>query len=99
MATYSKHSPWAATRQNNLYLENLNIRPVPAEDDDFEYTIETKFKHRPDLLAHQLYGTPKLWWVFIQRNMDRLQDPIFDFVPGLKIYCPKKTNIERFLGA
>jgi hypothetical protein len=99
MAKYKTTSPYYRTKQNKLYLELLTIRPVPAETDDFLYTIENQYENRPDLLAYDLYGTPKLWWVFIQRNMDVIKDPIFDFVPGTKIYIPKKTNLERYLGS
>ena len=76
----------------------LSIRPVPSEADDFKYTIESQYTHRPDLLAYDLYGTPKLWWVFVQRNMSVIKDPIYDFVAGTTIYIPKKTNLQRFLG-
>lgn len=98
MAKYKQTSPYYNTVQNNFYLELLKIRPVPAEADDFLYTIENQYKHRPDLLSYDLYGTPKLWWVFVQRNMSTIKDPIFDFLPGTKIYLPKKTNLERLLG-
>ncbi len=98
MANYTKESPWSNTVQNDLYLELLDIRPVPAEDDDFLYVIENQFKHRPDLLSYMVYGTPKLWWVFVQRNMDILKDPVYDFLPGVSIYIPKKSNLERYLG-
>lgn len=98
MANYNNLSPWASTLQNNLYLELLQIRPVPAEDDDFYYTIENQYRNRPDLLAYDLYGDAKLWWVFVQRNMEVLRDPIFDFEPGTKIYLPKASNLKRFLG-
>lgn len=98
MATYSQSSPYKATPQNNLYLDLLEIRPVPAEDDDFLYTIENQYRHRPDLLAYDLYGNEKLWWVFVQRNMSVIKDPIYDFTPGTTIYCPKKTNLQRYLG-
>lgn len=96
--TYKKTSPWANTKQNNLYLELMNIRPVPAQDDDFKYVIENQYKHRPDLLAFDLYGDPKLWWVFTQRNMDTIKDPIYDFEPGTTIYLPKKSNLQKYLG-
>lgn len=99
MAKYKTTSPYYRTKQNKLYLELLTIRPVPAEADDFLYTIENQYENRPDLLAFDLYGTPKLWWVFVQRNMDTIKDPIFDFVPGTKIYIPKKSNLERYLGS
>jgi len=98
MAQYSQSSPWASTPQNNFYMELLEIRPVPAEADDFLYTIENHYQHRPDLLAYDLYGNPKLWWVFVQRNMSVLKDPIYDFTPGTVIYIPKKSNLEKFLG-
>ena len=98
MARYTDQSPWADTPANNLYLELLEIRPVPAEADDFLYVIENQYRHRPDLLSFDVYGTPKLWWVFVQRNIQVLKDPIYDFIPGAKIYLPKKSNLERFLG-
>ena len=98
MANYNTASPWANTRQNNFYLELLAIRPVPSEPDDFRYVIENQYRHRPDLLAYDVYGSAKLWWVFVQRNMSVLKDPIYDFEPGVVIYLPKKTNLRKFLG-
>ena len=98
MAKYAKTSPWADTKQNNFYLDLLEIRPVPAEADDFRYVIENQYRHRPDLLAYDIYGNAKLWWVFVQRNMSVIKDPIYDFEPGTVIYMPKKTNLTKFLG-
>lgn len=98
MAKYAKTSPWSDTRQNNFYLDLLEIRPVPAEADDFRYVIENQYRHRPDLLAYDVYGNAKLWWVFVQRNMSVIKDPIYDFEPGVVIYLPKKTNLSKFLG-
>jgi hypothetical protein len=98
MANYNKNSPWADTRQNNFYLNLLEIRSVPSESDDFRYVIENQYRHRPDLLAYDVYGSAKLWWVFVQRNMSVLKDPIYDFEPGVVIYLPKKNNLQKFLG-
>lgn len=98
MAKYSNTSPWSTTIINQNYLGILNIRPVSAEPDDAVYAIEPQYTHRPDLLAYDLYGTHKLWWVFIQRNLDILQDPIYDFVAGTKIYLPKSDSLKRVLG-
>lgn len=97
-AHYSNTSPWYSTPIQNNYLTQLAIRPVSAEPDDFLYTIEAQYTHRPDLLAHDLYGTSSLWWVFIQRNLDVIQDPIFDFVPGTQIYIPKNSSLLKALG-
>jgi hypothetical protein len=98
MANYSRFSPYFNTVQNNLYLELLTIRPVPAEADDFEYTIQNQYRHRPDLLAYDIYGNSKLWWAIVQRNLEVIRDPIYDFEPGTRIFLPKKTNLEKFLG-
>lgn len=97
-ADYKNTSPWYKTEITNNYLGFLSIRTIPAEDDDFYYKIESQYTHRPDLLAYDLYGTSKLWWVFIQRNMNTIQDPIYDFVPGTYIYIPKKSKLFSLLG-
>lgn len=97
-AQYASTSPWFGTPIKNDYLDILEMRKIEAEPDDFRYVLEPQYTHRPDLLSFDLYGTPKLWWVFIQRNMDRIQDPIFDFVPGLEFYIPKKSSLFKTLG-
>ena len=98
-ASYSKSSPWANTPiVDNRYLGNFEIRPVPAESDDFLYTIETQYTHRPDLLAYDLYGDVNLWWVFMNRNPDVLIDPIFDFRTGTSIRLPQKSTLAKVLG-
>jgi hypothetical protein len=98
MAQYINTSPWYTTQFKQDYLDLLSIRPVSAEPDDFLYTIQAQYAYRPDLLAFDLYGEAALWWVFIQRNLDVLQDPIFDFVPGTKVYIPKKSSLFTVLG-
>lgn len=98
MATYLNTSPWYKTKIVNDKLSFLEIRPVAAEDDDFLYRLEPQYAHRPDLLAYDLYGSSRLWWVFTQRNMDKIQDPIYDFVAGIEIYIPKKSKLFGSLG-
>lgn len=98
MATYTNTSPWYTTTVSNSHLNILNIRPVPATASDFLYTIQSQYTYRPDLLAFDLYGDASLWWIFIQRNMDTLQDPILDFVPGTQIYVCKLSDLTKVLG-
>jgi len=99
MASYNSSSPWHKTRiVDGQYLDLLKIRPVPAENDDVSYTIEPQYTHRPDLLAFDLYNDHKLWWVFAQRNMNVLKDPIYDFEAGITIYLPKFSRIKEVLG-
>jgi len=97
-ANYNETSPWKDTPIVGNYLDFLTIRPIPADVDDFLYTVEPQYSHRPDLLSFDLYKTTKLWWVFTQRNLNVLQDPIYDFIPGIKIYIPKGNNLFKFLG-
>lgn len=97
-ATYGKHSPWANTTISNGYLGILKIRPVAAEIADYLYTIEPQYTNRPDLLAFDLYGDAALWWVFTQRNLNVIQDPIYDFVPGVQIYIPQYSKLRTSLG-
>ena len=99
MANYYETSPWHTTKiKNGQYLDILDIRSVPAENDDILYEIEPQYTYRPDLLAYDLYGSHKFWWVFAQRNMNVLKDPVYDFVAGTQIYLPKERNITAELG-
>ena len=98
MADYSNTSPYYATPQNKISLEQMVARTITAEADDQTYTIERTYAYRPDLLAYDLYGTPRLWWVFAQRNPDQIEDPIYDFKPGVTIQLPKASNITNDLG-
>jgi hypothetical protein len=92
-------SPYSKTPITSAgYLDILVIRPVPAAGDDVIYEITTPYTYRPDLLAHDLYGRKELWWVFAQRNMDVLKDPVFDFVAGTKIYLPQPQYLKQNLG-
>lgn len=98
MATYGSASPWFDTAQNRLYLELWRPRPIPSEQDDFEYTIQPQYNYRPDLLAYDIYGSSKLWWVFMQRNIDVITDPIYSFRSGVTIKLPKKNKLLMMLG-
>jgi len=78
-------------------LGMLNIRPVPAYLDDQLYEIEPQYNHRPDLLAYDLYRDNRLWWVFGQRNLDIIEDFVYDIKTGTKIYIPQPDKIKTML--
>jgi len=98
MAKYSATSPYFTTPEYSEYLDVLSPRTITAERDDHSYTIERTYAYRPDLLAYDLYGSPRLWWVFAQRNPDEIEDSIYDFKPGVTIQLPKAANISKDLG-
>ena len=80
------------------YLDILSPRPVPINREDILFEITSEYNYRPDLLAHITYGRRELWWVFAQRNLDILKDPVFDFVAGTKIYLPEPSALRNTLG-
>lgn len=98
MAQYAKTSPYYSTGQGTETLGILSKRLFAFDPDDILYEIDSFYERRPDLLAHDLYGSAKLWWVFMHRNMDTITDPIWDFVAGTQIRIPKKTTLEKYLG-
>jgi|TARA_B100001287_G_scaffold275809_1_gene284523 hypothetical protein len=78
-------------------LDLLSIRPIPAFVDDKLYTIEPQYNHRPDLLAYDYYGNKDLWWIFGQRNMDIIEDFIYDISTGTSIYLPNPSKVKDVL--
>jgi hypothetical protein len=99
MISYGRTSPWAKTKVTaGNYLDFLEYRDIPKDTTDVIYELEPVYTFRPDLLAFDLYGTPKLWWVFAVRNPDTIKDPVFDFVAGTKIYLPKKSVLSSLVG-
>ena len=94
----ASNNPWRKTPIiNDQYLGILKVRPVPKSKNDKVYVIESIYHLRPDLLAYDLYNDHNLWWVFTQRNMDVLMDPIYDFTQGTEIYLPDKNKLREVL--
>lgn len=98
MAVYTKLSPYANTSQENGYLDVATFTNIPAEADDILFEVTKTFEYRPDLLAYELYGDVRLWWVFAVRNKNVLKDPVYDLEAGVQIYLPKITTINSALG-
>lgn len=97
-ARYSSSSPWYTTPSTSTELGIWVPRPIPASSDDYDYAIQPQYTYRPDLLAYDLYGNPKLWWVFAQRNADIIFDPVYDFRAGVIIKLPKRSQLLSALG-
>ena len=95
---YSRASPYFKTDiQNDLYLDILKIRPVPARANDVLYKIEPQYTPRPDLLAYALYKERALWWVFAQRNLNVIRDPVYDLEAGVEIYLPQAKYLKELI--
>lgn len=96
--TYKNSSPYSTTTKFGNFLDIMKYRTITKNPDDALYTIDTVYRYRPDLLAHDLYGDSALWWVFAMRNPNTISDPIFDFYPGNMIYIPSKATLTADLG-
>lgn len=96
---YPKTSPYYYSNiVDDKFLDIMVNRPVPPLPSDVAWTITSVYEFRPDLLAYDLYNTSKLWWVFAQRNPNKLKDPYFDFTTGKQIYLPKLETLKNVLG-
>lgn len=96
---YPASSPYNVTDiVNGKFLDVMINRPIPMQPSDVYWEITTAYEYRPDLLAYDTYGDAKLWWVFAQRNPNRLKDPYFDFVAGVGIYIPTMAVLQQVLG-
>lgn len=97
---YPASSPYFNTGVTDAkFLDFMVYRPIPKYASDTLMTITKVYEFRPDLLAYDLYSNSRLWWVFSERNPNRLgKDPYFDFVTGLQIYVPKLDTLKQVLG-
>ena len=98
MAYYNRTSPYYSTDDSNGYLDVILFRNLPEQSDDILFEVTKSFEHRPDLLAFELYDDVGLWWVFAVRNKNKIKDPVFDMISGLKIYLPTLSTIKTALG-
>lgn len=96
--SYSSTSPYYRTPQTSWYLDNWKSIDILPDSSDQYIELDAKYTHRPDLLAYDEYGRVDLWWVFASRNMDRIINPVFDMVSGLRLYIPTLEHINSSLG-
>ena len=95
---YSKTSPYYNTELGNGYLDVIEFRDIPYQQDDILFEVTSTYENRPDLLAYDLYRDPALWWVFAMRNKSTIKDPVYDLKAGIKIYLPKLSTLNSVLG-
>lgn len=62
---------------------------------DYYFEIPQKYHQKPGNMAYELYGTPRLYWIFAYFNQDIIEDPIFGVKAGMYIRIPSK---QRLLG-
>ncbi len=98
LPVYSEFSLYYNTPITNNILGIWVPRTVPSSANDQTFIITAQYEMRPDLLAHNLYGDSRLWWVFSARNPNTLLDPLGNFLAGTEIYLPDPALLKSSLG-
>jgi len=80
---------------DEIFLDVNRVPTVPSSTQDVEWEIEPKYAERPDVLAAEIYGSSRYWWVFAARNPDVLKDPIRDFKSGTTIFLPVESSVFK----
>lgn len=91
-----------------IYKRNSNLRETKIQNNELgEYVppiqldfvnsqrilLEQRYDRRPDLLAYDLYGDGKFWWLFTLFNRNEILDPIHDFRSGMEIFVPSQDYV------
>ena len=92
---YNNTSNYSKTSLNKKYLGiyNPSLTRENLSTETKSMQIESKYDRRPDLLANDLYGNSRVWWVFAHYNREELKDPLNDFRAGMTIIVPKKFKV------
>ena len=101
MATtlYNNNSLYYTTNQNTWRLSLWNARDIPVMSSDQVLVLDQVYQYKPDLLAYDLYGSSRLFWVFMMRNKDLIFDPIYDMVAGMTLLVPTKDSLTSLLNS
>jgi hypothetical protein len=90
---YKRTSNLRATPVVNGYTEIYEPPLTPNFSQTEVFEITQRFHRRPDLLAYELYGESKFWWIFTMYNRNTILDPINDFTIGKKILIPTRNFV------
>ena len=85
-----RNTPTKKTFSGTRYLRNV-VYPQIEESVDDVY-IETEIGDRVDILAHQFYNDPSLWWIIITANPGKLRRDSYVCPGGLQIRIPSNPN-------
>ena len=68
------------------YYRNSVYPSIPESLDDIY--IMTEYGDRVDILSHQFYNDPSLWWIITIANPGKLKRDGYVCPPGLQIRIP-----------
>lgn len=79
-------------KDSSSVVASLGLRdlyPENREDDEFFY-VAPRYAYRPDLVAYDMYGTMKLYWVILSANGMRTP---FELRPEMTIRVPTLASL------
>jgi len=81
-------------KNSDLVIRNMRRNDLfPGRDsEDTQHKVEGHEAYRPDLIAYNVYGDPRLAWVILSAN--DLSD-IFDLEPGMIITIPSSISLFK----
>jgi nucleoid-associated protein YgaU len=92
------YSMWAQTPIHEIDSEDGKVivfalmqDVVVADPSDFLYTVPAGGVYRLDLISHNFYGVPDLWWVIASVN--NIIDPLISVPLGTVIRIPTKARL------
>lgn len=97
MVKFDNKSFYRKSEDDGFYLGYYEPIYLPYDSTDYYMVIPTKYDLKPGGLAKELYGNPRLLWVFSVMNREIITDPLFDFRAGIIIRVPTKERIESLL--
>lgn len=79
-------------RNDKLVIRNMRKSDLisPTNSTDMEHQVEPKEAFRPDIIAYNVYGDPRLAWVILSFN--NMKD-VFELKAGMRIIIPSATTI------
>ncbi|MAZ56864.1 hypothetical protein CL653_03665 [bacterium] len=89
----SVSSVYSKTVSRHGFMGKYVHRNIPPSNNDTTIELDLKYENAPDLLAYDLYGDAKLWWVIPQRN--GLEDPVWDMVGGMSLIIPSLNTVKK----
>lgn len=81
---------------NDVLLATREIINIPLKSSDTYHRVKVNETSRLDILAHQYYKNPLLWWVIAQAN--DIYDPMSPVEPGTLLRIPAIESLYGFDG-
>ncbi len=85
-------------RGRRLYEYNtiavLELRDLPVilpHESDWQETIPSGERYRPDLTSRRFYVAAGLWWVILRAN--GFMDPFIEYTAGRTIRIPRRDRV------